>query len=611
MPQDLYKRRAHDLLNWLMDHSHEAQPTIWGHARHFDGHALAYFAQERDTEQAQQLVSETLDMIAQNMKDEAAGGTKWHLADFALHPLIRMETQHSEAFGKANLGRLKEACRTYLWHWDDLTENHNLLNHAALYLATQDWPELKYDAGEAAELHARCRKLILQWYDRWITQGSTEWGADIYYNVNLLSLFNLFDFATDEQISKGAQAVIDLFLLDEALDCYEKAMSGAARRGYGCYRMDTHISPSRPLCYLMFGDDDPLGHWLPMAPHFIGGVLCAATSRYRPPEAIVQIARDRKRTFIHQAAHRVGLWPEQGKPSDAVVEEDRISKHSFRSPGGLLSVMNSVPSNSRYTEVVASLTMGAHALCFINQPSLIYNWSPVDSDTFDAVLERYASGEQGQPHWTWVPGNQPPGCLESDYRPGYWQGHQSGPRSFGHGALAAMVYRLDPADQFQFIHAWLPRQRFDEVDQTEDNWLILRVGEHWAGLWASSPWQWTREGIWKDHEVRAEGERIAVVMTLADRGGYDADTWRGKLADINPDFNEQRLELHASDWYTQQALHLSWAKGARLDEHPAPALPNRFDTPFGKMPLGARSLSLKVDDLSHKVDAFWLASATS
>ncbi|MEM1210896.1 MAG: hypothetical protein AAGI68_01225 [Planctomycetota bacterium] len=67
-----------------MDHADNPSDTMWGLYRGFDGYALGEKAI------GDRLLSDALAMMSQNFADERADpGYKWHLADFAVHPLLR------------------------------------------------------------------------------------------------------------------------------------------------------------------------------------------------------------------------------------------------------------------------------------------------------------------------------------------------------------------------------------------------------------------------------------------------------------------------------------------------------------------------------------------
>ncbi len=73
------------------------------------------------------------------------------------------------------------------------------------------------------------QKEIVDWATAWMREGSHEFGAELYYGVNLLAWINLADFAQDQAMQSLATKVIDLFLLDAAGTCFAGAINGAAQ----------------------------------------------------------------------------------------------------------------------------------------------------------------------------------------------------------------------------------------------------------------------------------------------------------------------------------------------------------------------------------------------
>lgn len=430
----MFSERALEFLQYVARHADNPMETVWGAYRTFDVYALAALAVGEDAT-ARRLLGETLDMIDRNFAEERANPTKkWHLADFAMHPLLRAYFQYrTTRFPEDPVWeRIAHTAQGFLFHYGDLSENHNFLHLTLRYLVGQTWPEAIFTDGRTGREHLQeARVGIRHWMRDWAILGSAEWGADIYYNVNLLSLLNLYEFADDPSMCQAAQGLLDLMALDEALDAFVGSSVGAARRSYSVYRMDVRQSPARPLHYLWFNTHDAPE---PFNLHFIGGVIQAAISDYRPPAPIVWIAQDRTPSE-NRATHIPGVW--EGSTVD------HLGKHTLRLPEVMQSVMQSPGGGGRYTEHVWQVTMGEEALVFSNHPTLVTPRHPEQNTLpLDEVYALYAEPRPttGIPGgaWYWTYANVPPGHA-GDVRPGYWQGSGTGPRSFGTGALAFLI----------------------------------------------------------------------------------------------------------------------------------------------------------------------------
>ncbi len=605
-----FESRAQEFLNFVVAHHDNRRLTMWGPYRCFDGYALAHVALDRELDRAQELVRETLEMMRQNFLTELARAEdKWHLADFAVHPLLRARLLYRDRLRGAAWDAVwvdfERVLSEFVLHRHDLTENHNLLHHALRYLVGQEWPEFVLRDGRRAVEHLpEARADILRWVRAWVTEGSIEWGADLYCNVNLLSLLNLFDFAHDPLVRDAARGVIDLMMLDQALGNFAGALVTAARRGYSCYRMATPLSPSRALQYLHFGDSQDLcltprspgnERKLPSPPsretslgpepfnlNFIGGVIVAATSTYRVPPAIAALAHDRTPT-ISGTTHTVPAW-----------DQDHLGQTTFRCRGAMLSTQNCAPGSRAYcADHVWQITLGETALIFGNAPTAFppdWQWYRETLNS-ESVLENFARGVRGELQPLWVPGNMPPGHF-GDLRPGYWQGHPQSPRSFGAGRAAFIIYRLPAGAPLPWTHLFFPRAAFDEV-RAEGNWIFARKGDGYAAVWTSTTGVWTTIGTWTDCEVRLSAPCNGTLAFVGDReldGAFGAFVTRAKQ--LAPTWDPESATLSAILPDQAEPTIVAHDTGASHGGRQLSTRHARVTTPWGSLPLGQLAFQL-------------------
>ena len=103
------------------------------------------------------------------------------------------------------------------------TENHHILFSAATYLAGQLYPdEIFTNSGQTGrEKMAISRRRILRWLDFRFRTGFNEWLSHVYYDEDLTALLSLVDFCDDEEIVRKSTMIIDLLLLDMALNSFK------------------------------------------------------------------------------------------------------------------------------------------------------------------------------------------------------------------------------------------------------------------------------------------------------------------------------------------------------------------------------------------------------
>ena len=599
-----FRPRREALLDYVVAHTDNPMRTEWGAHRCFDGYALAHFALNRDMPRGWTRLRETIEMIERNFADEDANPKyKFHLADFALHPLLRLHAMCRDAGARAGLersaadaalwSRLEGVFRDFRWHDGDLTENHNLLHLVGRHLVGQRWPAARFRDGRTGQAHHEdVRAPILTWMDRWVTAGSVEWGADLYYNVNLLALLNLHDLSNDDTLRAAARAVLDLFILDEATDAFAGAMVGAARRCYGCYRVDARTSPSRPLQYLYFGHGGDVERHEPFNLNFIGGAILAAVSNYRPPNAITRIARSRAEPVEFGGAHRVGIFPSyEGEPEARAT----IGKHNHRRSHSMLSVMQTHGGRGGGPIHTWQASLDETAVVFATQPHIGVHRGEkrIDGQALVRAYETKMRSADGL-HPLWAPGNMPPGTL-GDLRPGYWQGNGFRPATFGEGALALSVYRIHDDATFPWVHVFFPRPAFDQIEEFE-HWIAARKGNGYLAMWIPEGHQWTRRGFWRDRELRSLSQRNAMLATVGDASQHgDFDAFIASLPALKPSWDPDALLLGVTSPVDGARLTLNYDAGPARDGQPVPPPTQRFATPWGHMALGERDMALTVD----------------
>ncbi|HMO26236.1 MAG TPA: hypothetical protein PKB10_08200, partial [Tepidisphaeraceae bacterium] len=574
-----FRARADAFLDYVIDHADNPAATRWGDYRCFDGYTLAHFARRREIAGGWALFRDTLDMIDRNFAAEDADpNDKWHLADFAFHALFRTCLLHRDAgleqddADARTFARFEAQTRAFRWHFGDLTENHNLLHSAGRYLATDRIGAIRFrDGRDDRAHHAQAREELLRWFDKWLRRGSSEWGADIYYNINLLALLNLYDFSPEQDMREGARTLLDHFLLDEAIDSFAGAMVGSARRSYSCYRLDARANPSSPLHHLYFGHGA-------FNLHFIGAVILACTSAYRVPDPIVAIAQSPARPFEVRSHHVEGLFrngPFPRRESDPPYSP-LLGRHTWRADFGMISTMDSAGGRARYTEQVFQATLGPRALVFVNHPSAgISSDGVARPNDLQPHYETLAPFDPARPvERLWVLGNAPPG-EEGDRRPGFWQGNQDGPRSYGAGRFAIVIYRLGEDAQVPYVHAYFPEFAFEETAQP-DHWCVGRLGHAFIALWASVPGRFATQGIWRDIELRFDGPTVGFVCMI---GTADDDaSLRAQLQAHRPAWDASRLQIDLPR-PGHSSLQVAY------DRDPVrPSPPARLDTPWGVLP---------------------------
>jgi len=174
-------------------------------------------------------------------------------SDFVLHGILRFLESRKQRVGTVHpipthllsnslLSHARQSVLNFKYFPDEpgidslctWTENHYILFTSAAYLAGQLYPdEIFTNSGETGRQKVELnRERILRWLDLRFRTGFSEWLSHVYYDEDLTALLSLHDFAQDDEIRRKAEMVIDLLLLDMALNSFKGVFGSTHGRAY-------------------------------------------------------------------------------------------------------------------------------------------------------------------------------------------------------------------------------------------------------------------------------------------------------------------------------------------------------------------------------------------
>ncbi len=161
--------------------------------------------------------------------------------------------------------------------WVDVrsTDNLKLMRETSVYLLAEE------TQNEATRLlyKQRFRDYVLTLY-----YGSMgEWESENYLGHSIIPLLNAYDFAKDGEVRLLAKAALDWMCAAGATKYWRGGFNGPTRRDYN------HPYPfggSAPAILWMWFDDSPI-----RPEEFESDEVHVITSAYRPPRAVVHLAR--------------------------------------------------------------------------------------------------------------------------------------------------------------------------------------------------------------------------------------------------------------------------------------------------------------------------------
>jgi hypothetical protein len=470
-------------------------------------------------------------------------------SDFVIHGFIRLMQSHQQKTGKSHLlstkllspdllDRTIQTILNFKYFPDEpgldslctWTENHYILFTSAAYLAGQLYPNKVFtNSGETGRQKIeKNRTRILKWLDMRFRSGFSEWLSHVYYDEDLVALLSLYDFAEDEEIKNRAEIVIDLILLDISLNSFKGVFGSTHGRAYENTKKWASNEGTTDTSKLLFG----MGI-------FSGfdnmSSIAFALSGYRSPTVIDAIAQDQNIFFSNH--QRMGHRIEDAKKWDLSSNE-----HDLES--GMLFLTNEAyihPKNAslsinmfdafnwwqnNFLNNFSSYSVLLHTLKALKllpllvkilerdvcrnmrQEVNVYTYKTPDYMLSTAQDYRKGFGGDQQHIWQATLGQDAvcftthPAKIEG-VTPNYWAGNGLLPRAAQFKNVSIIVYNIKkipalyvPIKHF-FTHAWLPKDKFDEVIE-KNGWIFSRKGDGYLALYSQHPYFWNDDNAKSD-----------------------------------------------------------------------------------------------------------------
>jgi hypothetical protein len=185
------------------------------------------------------------------------------------------------------------------------SENHQMLFASSEYITGSWWHDevFAYTGKGNFWHHNRALPRIRAWLDHRIQFGFSEVDSGTYYNQHLPGIFNLVDFADNDEIQKKAMIVLDLMVFDIVRRTCQGSFVAASGRAYwGSKRSGWSVSIVDFIELLTGAIGDHVGTSESSACSF-------ATSRYRMdvPEALIAMGVDRGRPIADRSRTSISL----------------------------------------------------------------------------------------------------------------------------------------------------------------------------------------------------------------------------------------------------------------------------------------------------------------
>ena len=571
-------------------------------------------------------------------------------SDFVLHGILRLlasdDLDAKHLISDSLFSRAKQTVLNFKYFPNEpgidslctWTENHYILFSSAAYLAGQLYPDDVFtNSGETGKqkIELNCKR-ILRWLDLRFHTGFSEWLSHVYYDEDLTALLSLYDFAQDDEIRRKAEMVIDLLLLDMALNSFKGVFGSTHGRAYENTKKWASNEGTTDTSKLLFGMGVFSGFDNMSA-------IAFALSEYRVPPVIEAIAQNGSRIYENRQRMGIklsemekwGIHPDNFEDGmlyltleaylhprtitntirmfDATNWWENSFLSDFKPYRGLLKglgVIGRLPLLAKFLE---------RDICRNTREEVnIYTYKTPDYMLSTAQDYRKGYGGDQQHIWQATLGldvvcfTTHPAKIEG-VTPNYWAGNGLLPRAAQYKNVTIAIYDIEkipalyvPIKHF-FTHAWLPKDKFDEV--VENNyWIFARKGDGFLALRSQNPYVWNKGNSLRSNaedmnrEIIVNGSQniwICQMGRKADDGEFAEYVETVSAAEIA--FSGMNVEFQSPG---NGLVRFGWEGGFSVDgvEVQLHAYP-RYDNPYVKAEFDPTEIHVVIDD--HKLSLNW------
>ncbi len=430
-------------------------------------------------------------------------------SDFLVCGLLRY-LRHVPVDGETE-ERIREVL-THFRYWMDQdgfdgmcfwSENHALMFYASAMEAGRLWPEADFPlAGmKGRELYAWGREKVTEWLEDVEEFGFEEFLSTVYTCVTFAALIHVVDFCEPE-MSERARRLTDRMLEMLAMHTFRGgiiAPQGRVYRGVlypfraGAMALMNLADPARPYDY----GEGWLGFYATSTYRFPKGLKermdTPASLSYTTGNARIVLEKheDWCLTSVQIPGERKRRWENISRRPDADVSSHAFVKSYNECFHGTTFFQ---PGVWGYQQHLWYAALDGEAVVFMNHPG--------------------SSSEGG------------------DMRPGYWHGSGVFPALRQEGNILGLIWRIPETHPLHFLHLYCPRCRFEEIREAGE-WLLLRKGRGFAGIWTSRPRE-SWDGMNFGCEERIWGSECACLCVCGGAETEDMDRFEERVISLAP-----------------------------------------------------------------------------
>ena len=436
------------------------------------------------------------------------------------------------------------------------TENHMILFHSAELLAGQLYPnEIFNNSGMTGLEHvSHALPLVNRWIEWRSRFGFAEWHSNIYFNMDLMALINLVDFAQDNDTSTNAAMLMDILAFDFANNYYKGTYATTSGRTDDNHKVGTSLTdPSSrdsmaEAVWILLG----LGYHDPNNRDSLSAVGLATSDTYAPPPILEAIANYTINNNEHKERNSINIedgplygfgyeseadlmfwWPMSAVLAGETVEATLNLADTYELSYKLIFDDEMLVDLLKIAADLYGLSLAD--LCkFLKEATQGIVMEEVNTYTYRTPhyqlsgAQDHQKGMGGYQEHIWqatldeyafIYTNSHGGFRGEDYVGGF------NPRATLHKNVGIIQYdRYSQSLILELVYfilewepvtqAYFPRWAFDEVLQ-DGKWVFGKRGDGYVALYSNEPTRWET-----NYELRSDGRKNAYIVELGSVDDY-------------------------------------------------------------------------------------------
>lgn len=404
------------------------------------------------------------------------------VSDFLIMQLVRIYIMYKENLSRQMLDNIEKCLKEYEYapYHEPMSENHKLCHLSSEIVAANLFPdELFYDGISGKDRLSSAKRSITLMLNKRLCNGWSEFDSASYYEIDICSLLNIYDFCNDTNLKQLAEKALNEMLIGYVAQSVNYRAAGAMGRVYP----NTIIGDTCSMVWILWTLYGNIKR--PDTDRNIGiGCAFVATSDFEPKKLILP-------QMPYDVYKRNSLY---------TIPDDMNEKGSVRRYGYITETygMGCITSRDDYAENSMSAWLAGHQEL---------SWCLRFSENPRAVIFSSHPGHSGLTDWG---------------QHGFWTGDTNclcGRYAQNKNILIGMNIITDPK-QLQYIHFYFPKKEFDAVRES-DGWIIAQLGRDCVALYITGGYYTNTNGEYADCELVSIGSKCAYSVEIFENKNID------------------------------------------------------------------------------------------